>query len=225
MSHELRTPLTAILGYQELLDGAVGGPVNETQRMYLARIKAGAGHLLAIVEEMLTLTRIEAGREIVRHASIDAGQLLEEVKTIVAPLSSGRRVAFRVERVEPAFAFESDVIKVKQVLVNFLTNAFRFTQRGEVVLLARIEGEWAVFEVRDTGTGIPAEHLDRIFDAFWQVEQRMAHRAEGSGLGLAIARQLALLLGGEVTVASVVGEGSTFALRLPRRAQQVAKPQ
>jgi signal transduction histidine kinase len=215
MSHELRTPLTAIIGYEELLADGVTGDVSDEQRAQLGRIKTNALHLLALIDEILTLSRVEAGREVMKPEPIEVADLLEEVRTIVLPLCDARRLKFGIEAPDGALTFVSDVLKVRQILVNLLSNAFRFTEHGEVVLTARRETGMTVFDVRDTGAGILPEHLDAIFDPFWQVEQKMSRRSAGSGLGLAVSRRLARFLGGDVTVESIIGRGSRFTLRLP----------
>jgi signal transduction histidine kinase len=217
MSHELRTPLTAIIGYEELLSDGISGPVTDAQRTQLARIKASALHLLALIDEILTLSCVEAGHERVQCQPVDVSRLLEQVRALVSPLVGGRPLALEVQAPERPLVLESDPEKVKQVLVNLLSNAVRFTDHGGVALTVHEDGNEVAFEVRDTGIGIRPEHLEKIFESFWQVEQKSSRRVGGSGLGLAISRRVARLLGGDVTVESVVGTGSIFSLRLPLR--------
>ena len=218
MSHELRTPLTAILGYEELLAEGVSGPITKIQQAHLSRIKLGAQHLLALIDGILTLSRLEAGAEAVYYEPVTIDRLLDETETLITPLAASKRIAFTVRRPESAFAIETDHTKVRQILVNLLGNAVKFTDRGEVVLDVSVEGDAAIFTVRDTGIGISTEHLERIFDAFWQVEQTTTRTVGGSGLGLSVSRRLARLLGGDLTVESSEGTGSKFTLRLPLRA-------
>ena len=215
MSHELRTPLTAILGYEELLSDGITGPVTGAQRTQLTRIKTSAVHLLALIDEILTFSRVEAGHERVQCEPMDVAGLLDQVRALVSPLADGRPLSLRLRAPEQTLVLESDAMKVKQILVNLLSNAIKFTDRGGVVLTAREEGGTVAFEVRDTGVGIRPEYLERIFDSFWQVEQSHSRKIGGSGLGLAVSRRLARLLGGDLIVESVAGTGSTFTFRLP----------
>ena len=215
MSHELRTPLTAILGYEELLADGVSGPVTEVQQKYLSRIKLGAQHLLTLIDGILTLSRLDAGHEVVHCAPVSVDRLLDEAATLIAPLAAAKQIEFAVRRPASAFAIDTDHTKVRQILVNLLGNAVKFTDHGKVVLDAHMEGDSAVFTILDTGIGIPREHRERIFDSFWQVEQTTTRTVGGSGLGLSVSRRLARLLGGDLTVESSEGVGSTFTLRLP----------
>ena len=218
MSHELRTPLTAILGYEELLADGVSGPVTEVQRKYLSRIKLGAQHLLTLIDGILTLSRLDAGQEVVRCDPVSVDRLLDEGATLIAPLAAAKQIEFTVRRPVPAFTIDTDHTKVRQILVNLLGNAVKFTDHGGVVLGAHVDGDFVVFTVRDSGIGISMEHQECIFDSFWQVRQTTTRTAGGSGLGLSVSRRLARLLGGDITVVSSEGVGSTFTVRLPLHA-------
>lgn len=215
MSHELRTPLTAIIGYQELLADGVSGPVNEVQLQQLERIKASALHLLQLIEELLTFSRIEAGREAAQAVPVTVASILDEAVTLIAPLAAAKRLTLLTHSPDRPVTITTDPGKLRQVLVNLLSNAVKFTERGTVTLRAAVEGDAVVVTVRDTGIGIPPEHRERIFEPFWQIEQQPTRRVGGTGLGLSVSRALVRLLGGEITVASTVGEGSTFTVRLP----------
>jgi signal transduction histidine kinase len=216
MSHELRTPLTAVIGYEELLVEGITGPVTEAQRHQLTRIKASARQLLSLIDDILLYARIEAGVESVHVARARARVLVDEALTVVAPLASGRHLSLVAEDIDPALTLETDGDKVRQMLVNLLANAVKFTERGGITVRAFARNADVVFEVQDTGIGISPEHIEHIFEAFWQVEQSKARRAGGSGLGLSTTRQLSRTLGGDVTVESQVGVGSTFRIVLPR---------
>jgi PAS domain S-box-containing protein len=223
MSHELRTPLTAIIGYEELLSDGISGEVNSEQLAQLGRIRHSAMHLLALVEQVLTLTRIELQGETVERERFTLSQLVRSVAVLVTPLATEKRLAFHTELPREDLVLESDPLRLKQALVNLLGNAVRFTDHGEVSLCVREEpGGLLAFEVRDTGIGIPQNDLERIFEPFWQVEQRATRRVGGAGLGLTVARRTARLLGGDVTVGSAAGEGSVFTLHVPRRAPDEA---
>jgi PAS domain S-box-containing protein len=215
MSHELRTPLTAVVGYTELLADEVVGPVNETQRDHLARVRASSEHLLMLIEDILSFARIEAGREQVHLEEFGLAALLEQAAAIVRPLAEKKGLAFTLSGHDSRATMRSDPQKVRQIMINLLANAVKFTSEGSVRLAARTYEDRVVFEVADTGPGIAGEHLERVFDAFWQVDQRITRKAGGTGLGLSVARQLARLLGGDVSVRSTIGQGSSFTVDLP----------
>ena len=215
MSHELRTPLNAIIGYEELLADGITGPVSEAQRSQLTRIKASATHLLTLIDEVLSLARIEAGREAVQCEPFDVGALMRAAAELVAPLVAAKGLTCAFQTPSDPLSLNSDRVKVRQILVNLLANAVKFTDRGEIRFAVHRNGDTLIFEVRDTGIGIAAENLERIFDAFWQVQQKAARRVGGTGLGLHLSRRLARLLGGDITVESAPGRGSTFVLALP----------
>ncbi|MBA2685078.1 MAG: CHASE3 domain-containing protein [Gemmatimonadaceae bacterium] len=215
MSHELRTPLSAIIGYEELLFDGITGPVNENQRTQLGRIKASATHLLSLIDEVLTLSRVEAGREVTRLERISVFAAMQEASAFALPLASEKGIVLDVVRVPKDVEVWADEMKLRQILLNLLTNAIKFTDAGSVTLQSRSHGDSVEIIVRDTGIGIaPADH-DRVFDIFWQVEQKSTRRVGGTGLGLSVSRRLARLMNGELTVASSLDEGSTFTLRLP----------
>jgi signal transduction histidine kinase len=218
MSHELRTPLTAVVGYTELLADEVVGPVNETQRDHLARVRASSEHLLMLIEDILSFARIEAGREQVRIEEFGLAALLEQAAVIVRPLAEKKGLAFTLAGHGSRAVMRSDPQKVRQIIINLLANAVKFTTTGIVTLDARVVDDRVSFRVADTGPGIALEHLERVFDAFWQVDQRITRKAGGTGLGLSVARQLARLLGGNVSVRSTIGEGSVFTVDLPLNA-------
>jgi PAS domain S-box-containing protein len=222
MSHELRTPLAAIIGYEELLADGITGPVTDEQREQLARIKGSAAHLLALIDEVLTFARVDAKCELVQRQPTSVAALVDATATLVMPLAVAKGLAFAVRMPEPPLTLDTDPLKVRQILVNLLGNAVKFTPRGAVELTVRADDGAVSFDVRDTGIGIVPEHVEHIFDPFWQVAQTTTRTAGGAGLGLSVARRLARLLGGDVTVASVVGRGSTFTLWLPREVPQAA---
>ncbi|MET0398448.1 MAG: ATP-binding protein [Longimicrobiaceae bacterium] len=215
MSHELRTPLNAIIGYTDLFLVGIPIALPEPLRPQVERIRAAARHLLRLIEEILTFSRIEAGREEMHPAPADAAAIAQEAAALVEPLALERGLAFRVEAPEAGPALVTDAGRAQQVLVNLLGNAVKFTHRGEVVLRVAGEPGAVAFAVRDTGVGIAPGQQERIFDPFWQVDQSISRSAGGTGLGLSVARQLARLLGGDVAVESAPGGGSTFTLRLP----------
>lgn len=217
MSHELRTPLSAIMGYQELLADEISGPITEQQSQQLGRIKASARHLLSLIDEILTFTRIDAGREKVDLERASLTTLLEPAAELVEPLARAKGLHIEVMLPPHEVAVETDPMKVRQMIVNLLSNAVKFTDSGRVILSGDQKGDQLVISVEDTGIGISPEHFERIFEPFWQVEQKATRRAGGTGLGLTVTKRLALLLGGDVTVKSEPGAGTTFTICLPVR--------
>lgn len=215
MSHELRTPLNAIIGYQSLLKEGIGGPVNDTQLAQLTRIRASADHLLGLIDEVLTFSRVEAGKEVVSRSAVHLKPIIDEAVTMVIPLAELKRIGLQVEA-EDAMLF-TDGGKIRQILLNLLSNAVKFTDEGKIRVRTSIAGESVAISISDTGIGIAPENQERIFDPFWQVQQRSTRRAGGTGLGLSVSRTLARLIGGEISVESNLEKGSTFTLSLPIR--------
>jgi signal transduction histidine kinase len=218
MSHELRTPLTAIMGYEELLSDGITGPVTELQRQQLGRINASARHLLGLIDEILTFARVDIGRERVRWESMSVNQTLNDAASLVEPMASAKKLRFLTELLEEDQAIQTDGTKLRQMLVNLLSNAIKFTETGEVKLSSGVRNGLLEIQISDTGVGIAAENIEFVFEPFWQAEQTATRKTGGTGLGLSVTRKLARLLGGDVTVASRVGTGTTFLLTLPMKA-------
>ena len=216
MSHELRTPLTAIIGYDELLAEGIAGEVNDAQRQQLTRIKASARQLLALIDEILLYARVEAGREHVQVESIVAKTVVDEAIATVMPMAHKKHLALVADSIDPTLTLQTDRGKLLRIVINLLTNGVKFTERGTITIRVFTRGGDVVFEVKDTGIGIAPGHRELIFEAFRQVEQSKTRTAEGSGLGLSTTRQLARLLGGDVTVESQLHVGSTFRVILPK---------
>jgi PAS domain S-box-containing protein len=217
-SHELRTPLNAIGGYVQLLEMEIHGPVTDAQREALGRIDRSQRHLLRLINDVLNLARIEAGRVEYHLEDLSLADVVASVTPMVEPQMASRGLAFEV-RLPAGDVVRADREKVQQIVLNLLGNAVKFTPEGGRVVVDA-EGragapEHAFLRVTDTGPGIPAEMLESIFQPFVQVGQGPA-RAEGSGLGLAISRDLARGMGGDLRARSVPGQGSTFTLALPR---------
>ena len=229
MSHELRTPLNSIGGYVELIDMGVHGPVTDAQHEALQRINRSQRHLLGLINDVLNLARIEAGRVEYAIEPLSIALLLAEARDVVAPLLSAKQLACAIEpdaQDGTAHTIRGDHEKVRQVLLNLLSNAIKFTpEAGRITLSARPcprEENMVCIDVRDTGIGIPQSKLERIFEPFVQLGEDSSARREGIGLGLAISRDLARGMGGDLRVRSVVGEGTTFTLRLPDAKQAVS---
>ena len=218
MSHELRTPLTAIMGYEELLSDGITGPVTELQRQQLGRINASARHLLGLIDEILTFARVDIGRERVRWESMSVNHTLADAAALVEPMASDKNIQFIVELLDEDQAVQTDGTKLRQMLVNLLSNGIKFTEKGEVRVGCSVNEGVLEVRIADTGVGIAAENIEDVFEPFWQAEQTATRKTGGTGLGLSVTRKLARLLGGDVTVASKVGMGTTFLLTLPMKA-------
>lgn len=219
MSHELRTPLNAIIGYASLLDEGIWGPILDEQHRHLNRINTSARHLLSLIEEVLTLARMDADREMVHWENVTSDSILDGVAALTIPLAIVKKLTLKVQP-EQSFTVAADLGKAVQILVNLVGNAIKFTDGGEITLTARVENDEAKFTVSDTGMGIAPDNLEHIFEAFWQVEQSWTRRVGGTGVGLKLSRRLAQLMGGDLSVESTIGQGSTFTLCLPVRATQ-----
>ncbi len=218
MSHELRTPLNAIIGYAEMLQEDAEDSADTAAVQDLQRILTAAKHLLALINEILDLSKIEAGRMDVSAAAFDAGDLLDDLIETIRPLAEQNRNRLTLHCVDDAAA-HTDAMKLRQCVLNLLSNAAKFTRDGEieVVLERRAHDGVAQFfiTVRDTGIGMSSEHMTRLFQPFVQADPTITQQYGGTGLGLTITRRLAQLLGGDVSVISTLGQGSEFTLHVP----------
>ena len=218
MSHELRTPLNAIGGYVQLMEMGIHGPVTDAQREALDRVARSQKHLLRLINDVLELARIESGRVDFVLETVDMAGLMADVTPMVEPQMDAKALVFTVG-VAPGTAVRADREKLQQIVINLLSNALKFTPRGGTVsvTLARRTGEpeMVLLRVADSGIGIPPEKQAQVFEPFVQVDMSRTRRSEGSGLGLAISRDLARGMGGDLTVQSEMGKGSTFTLWLP----------
>ncbi len=221
VSHELRTPLNAIIGYTHLLLEGVSGELNRPQREKLGRLDSNARHLLAIINDLLDVARIESGKMSVQLERVVLEELIDEVMTEVEPLID--RTTLSVTRhISPEVPeLHTDRQKVKQIVLNLLSNALKFTPQGSVSIRLEYEPEreWISIAVADSGIGISEENQKTIFEAFQQADSSYARRQGGTGLGLTICRRLAAILDGQINLVSRLGEGSTFTLVLPRLAR------
>jgi signal transduction histidine kinase len=224
MSHELRTPLGAIIGYAELLVTEIVGPLSAVQKQHVGRMSAGAWHLLGIIEEILTFSRVEAGREAVHPEALDPAALAAEAVSLVELQAAQKGLALRVLLGDAPAELVTDAGKLRQILVNLLGNAVKFTDAGEVELRVWGEPESVLFQVTDTGPGIPNAFLERIFEPFTQVDSAHTRTKGGTGLGLPVSRRLARLLGGDLAVVSAPGEGSRFTASIPLLPPEPAVP-
>ena len=218
VSHDLRTPLNAIIGYSQLLELGVPAALPPESLVHVDRIRTAARHLVYLINELLEFSRLDAGREEAAARPIDACVVGREVATVSDPLVRERGLLFEVDLPSEPIPIRTDPDKLRQILLNLVGNAARYTSTGSVRLSMRATSDGGVqAEVRDTGQGIAAEHLPHVFIPFWQVDRSQRTRGGGTGLGLSIVRRLIDLLEGTITVASEPGVGSTFTVRLPGR--------
>ena len=218
MSHELRTPLNAIAGYTQLLEMEIHGIVNKNQRTILERIERSHRHLLALINDILNLARIEAGRVDYRIETLAVADLVNEILPMIEPQLMRKGLEYQLH-IAPELVVRADREKVQQIFLNLLSNAVKFTApHGRITIDAAVGDDQpctVAVSVRDTGIGIPADKLELIFDPFVQVDSGHTRRVEGSGLGLSISRDLARGMDGSLRARSVAGEGSSFTLTLP----------
>jgi signal transduction histidine kinase len=215
ISHELRTPLTALTGYEELLADEVFGPLTEQQQSAIERMRTSTELLTLLIDEVLTVARLEAGRELVRPGDTSVREVVSAAVAVLEPLALDKGLALRLNEPSAPLPMHTDGEMVRRILVNLGANAIKFTDKGRVEIEAAPDGEYVRFSVRDTGIGIAPEDVPRLFRPFTQLDQGVTRRFGGTGLGLYISQRLAMLLGGTLNVESAVGEGSVFTLRIP----------
>ncbi|MEM8758103.1 MAG: ATP-binding protein [Planctomycetota bacterium] len=218
MSHELRTPMTAITGYAELLLDPEQTPADRSS--HVAMIRRAAGHLTSVIDDVLDMSSIESGRLAIHPAPVDPAELVRDVVGVMTVVAEGRGLGLEASASGPLpRRFRADPVRVRQILVNLISNGVKFTESGGVRVRAGVDdrsGEgWVWFEVEDSGIGISADALERVFEPFVQCEASTTRRFGGSGLGLSISRRLAEQMGGSLTARSSLGSGSVFRLELP----------
>lgn len=216
VSHDLRTPLTAIIGYAELLELGVPEALPRGARQPIRRIQTSAKHLLYLLNELLAFARLDAGREEARLQEIDLRDVGAEVVEVVEPLAVARGLEFHVLMPNDPVIAVTDPNKLRQILLNLLGNATKYTDSGRISLELDVTQSGVQIRVRDTGVGIAPEHLTHIFEPFWQVDSTRRSKDGGTGLGLSVVERLVRLLSAELTVASEPGVGTTFTLTLSR---------
>ncbi len=219
MSHELRTPLNAILGYSEMLQEEAADQELEEFVPDLQKIHSAGKHLLALINDILDLSKIEAGKMELFLETFDIARMIDEVESTVKPMVAKNANALGIQRAPNLGAMHADQIKVRQGLFNLLSNAAKFTHEGTITLDAerqKMDGrEWIVFRVTDTGIGLSSEQIVKLFQDFTQADASTTRKFGGTGLGLALTRRFCQMMGGDVTVQSVAGEGSTFTIKIP----------
>jgi signal transduction histidine kinase len=234
VSHELRTPLNSIIGFAEVLEDTLKdrtGPVDEKRKRYIRNIIVSSRHLLDLINDLLDLAKIEAGRMEVHPTAINIGDMVEGLVNLIRPQAEKRRIELRMQLSPSVPLVTTDAGKCQQVLFNFLSNAVKFTPEGGQVTVATEQSGpppmmqrggkpdpegWIKISVTDTGPGIAPEDQDRIFEKFTQLDSTVTREHGGTGLGLTISRQLAEMLHGEITLVSEKGNGATFSIIIPR---------
>ncbi|HVF38937.1 MAG TPA: response regulator [Gemmatimonadaceae bacterium] len=219
MSHELRTPLNAIVGYSEMLQEEAADQDLDSFVSDLEKINSSGRHLLALINDILDLSKIEAGKMELYLESFDLNTMIDDVASTIQPMVDKNANELHIERAENLGFMRADQVKVRQALFNLLSNAAKFTHEGSITLNAGRErmdgGEWIIFRITDTGIGLSTDKVVRLFKDFTQADASTTRKFGGTGLGLALTRRFCQMMGGDVTVHSVVAEGSTFTIKLP----------
>jgi len=216
MSHELRTPLASIGGYVDLLEMGVRGPINEPQRADLQRIRRSQQHLLGIINDILSFTRLDATEIQLEMIEVPVRPLLQELEAVVGSLARAKSLSYACRPPAAKVFVRTDPDKLRQILINLVSNSVKFTMPGGAIrVFSETRDETLAISVADTGLGIPPEKLDAVFEPFVQLDHALTRTTEGTGLGLAISRGLARAMGGELTVSSEVAVGSVFTITVP----------
>jgi adenylate cyclase len=225
MSHELRTPLNAIIGITQVLQVEARHLKRDDQSEPLQRILGAGRHLLTLINDILDLSKIEAGRMDVQPEAVPLVPVLEEFRSTMEPLAAKNSNVLTISCAPDVVSVYADPVRLRQALLNVGTNANKFTDSGTVMVAVDHEESdarrWVRFRVSDTGIGMTPEQLSRLFQDFIQADASTARKYGGTGLGLAITRRLCHMMGGDITVQSEAGTGSTFTIRLPARAEDV----
>lgn len=215
MSHELRTPINAILGFADLLELGIASNDKQSATEYVSRIRRNTAHLLELINDILDWSKVEAGQLAIEAGEMPASDVIADAVNVVRPQAAARQITLDTDCLDGA-RYLGDPLRVRQILLNLLSNGIKYTEPGgRVSVRCTVDGPMTIFAVQDTGIGIAADEFDSIFEPFVQSEHVYTRTHGGTGLGLAISRRLARLMGGDVTVESTVGHGSTFSLSLP----------
>jgi PAS domain S-box-containing protein len=214
MSHELRTPLNSILGFAQLLRINDDGRLDQTQKRYVGNIETSGSHLLALISDILELSKVAAGQVVLKIDNVDAASAIREVAEEFEPMLTGKPIELLLD-LRPRLVARADPIRFRQVVVNLLANALKFTESGSVTVSTRKRGRQLELRVVDTGIGIPADQIERVFDEFTQVDSSPTRTRGGTGLGLPLTRRLVELMDGTVTLESTFKSGTTAIVLLP----------
>ena len=225
MSHELRTPLNSIAGYVDLLELELHGPLTDAQRSDLARVRRSQQHLLAIINDILNFTRLEATEVRFDIIEVPLRALVGDLDAVVDSLARAKSLSYECVAPSGGIFIRTDPDKFGQILINLISNAVKFTpEGGKVRVFTTMEGNNVSIHVQDTGPGIPADKQQEIFEPFVQLDRALTRTYEGTGLGLPISRGLARGMGADISVTSEVGKGSTFTLTVPIAARRPTPP-
>jgi len=216
MSHELRTPLNSIIGFTGILLQEMVGPLNPEQKKQMGMVRTSSNHLLELINDVLDLSKIEAGQLQVAHEPVDLKAAALKVTESLRPLAQKKGLALHCEVPGALGLLVSDRRRVEQILTNLMGNAIKFTEKGEVTLRVAPAGQDMRIDVTDTGIGIDRADLERLFQPFFQIDTGLTRKYGGTGLGLSICKRLTELLGGRIWAESAPGQGSTFTFLLPR---------
>ena len=216
MSHELRTPLNSIIGFTGILLQGLAGPLNEEQRKQMSMVQGSSRHLLALINDVLDISKIEAGQLALSFTSFALRPSIEKMVKIVTPLAEKKGIALGLDIADDVATVTSDQLRLEQILLNLLNNAVKFTEKGYVRIFCRSDNNNYVLSVSDTGIGIQPEEISGLFQPFHQIDTGLSRKHEGTGLGLSICKKLLDMMGGTIGVESHWGQGSTFTVRFPR---------
>lgn len=217
MSHELRTPMNAIIGYSEILIEEAADAGQTAFIPDLEKILNAARHLLTLINDILDISKIEAGKMTIYYEDFDAAEIVRDVASTLLPAAEKNGNTLEVTIAESPCLVRSDAVKLRQALLNLLSNAAKFTKNGRIEVIALCESGWLQIAVKDTGIGLTPEQMGGLFQVFNQADNSTTRKYGGTGLGLAISRRFCRMLGGDITVTSEPGAGSTFTVRLPRQ--------
>jgi signal transduction histidine kinase len=215
MSHELRTPLNSILGFNGIILNEMAGPLNFEQKKQLKMVQGSARHLLNLINDVLDISKIEAGELELSQTLFNMADLVEQTRAELLPLAEKKLLTLTAEIAPEVGEVLSDERRIRQVLINLINNALKFTEKGGVHIRCRVDGDELEIRVSDTGIGIAQQDLDKLFRPFQQLDSGLARKFEGTGLGLSICKRIITAVGGRIWVESQVGKGSSFSFRLP----------